>query len=317
MPGGFQTQVYTQPAAGVAGDRASQNPIFSYDAGPGGLVAGSALFVGRFAWVSGNIDPNGCPTVANSFGAGPPDGFVMRAQQGLQPTFLAFAGMQIQPGFQCELMTAGDFWVVNDGATEALVGQKAFANVADGKVSFAAAGATPSSTSFTASIAASTFSVTGSIANDILTVTAVGSGTVVAGGTISGTGIASGTKVLAQLSGTTGGIGTYRVSIPEQTVASTTVSGTYGTMTVTAVGSGVLGVGQSLLSGTSVVVGTKITQLGTGTGGTGTYIVDNNTVVGSTTITSGLNVETAFYARSTGLNGEIVKISKYSTAGGL
>lgn len=317
MPGGFQSQVYLQPAAGVAGDRASQNPIFSYDAGPGGLVAGSSLFVGRFAWVTGAIDPNGTPTVANSFGAGPPDGFVMRQQQALQPTYLAFAGMQIQPGFQTDIYTAGDFWVVNDGSTEALIGQKAFANVADGKVSFAAAGATPSSTSFTASIAASTFSVTGSIANDVLTVTAVGSGTVVAGGLISGTGIATGTKVLAQISGTIGGIGTYRVSIPEQTVASTTVSGTYGTMTVTAVGSGVLGVGQSLLSGTSVVVGTRITQLGTGTGGTGTYIVDNNTVVTSTAITSGLNVETAFYARSTGLAGEIVKISKYSTAGGL
>lgn len=317
MPGGFQTQVYTQPAAGVAGDRASQNPLFSYDAGPGGLIAGSALFVGRFAWVSGALDPNGTASIANSFGAGPPDGFLMRAQQGLQATYLAFAGMQVQPGFQVDLQTAGDFWVVNDGASEALVGQKAFANVADGKVSFAAAGSTPASTSFTAAIAASTFSVTGSIANNVLTVTAVGSGVVVAGGTISGTGIASGTKIVSQLSGTTGGIGTYQVSIPEQTVASTTVSGTYGTMTVSAVGSGVLGVGQSLLSGTSVVVGTKITQLGTGTGGTGTYIVDNNTVVGSTTITSGLTVETAFFARSTGLNGEIVKISKYTTAGGL
>lgn len=321
MPGGFQTQVYTQPAAGVAGDRASQNPIFSYDAGPGGLVAGSSLFVGRFAWVTGAIDPNGAPTVANSFGAGPPDGFVMRQQQALQPTYLAFAGMQIQPGFQTDLMTGGDFWVVNDGSTEALVGQKAFANVADGKVSFAAAGATPSSTSFTASIAASTFSVTGSIANDVLTVTAVGSGTVVAGGTISGTGIATGTKILSQLSGTTGGIGTYRVSIPEQTVASTTVSGTYGTMTVTAVASGVIGVGQTLLTGGSgfpaapTIV--RITALGTGTGGTGTYIVDNNTVVSSGATTSGTNIETAFYARSTGLSGEIVKISKYTTAGGL
>lgn len=316
MPGGFQTQVYPQPAAGVAGDRASQNPLFSYDAGPGGLVAGSSLFVGRFAWVSGNIDPNGTPTVANSFGAGAPDGFVMRQQQGLQTTYLAFAGMQIVPGFQTELMTGGDFWVVNDGASEALMGQKAYANLADGKVTFAAAGAPTQAASVTASVAASTFSVTGSIANDVLTVTAVGSGVVVAGGTISGTGIATGTKVLSQLSGAVGGIGTYRVSIPEQTVASTTVSGTYGTMTVTAVGSGALAINQ-IIAGAGVVAGTKITQFGTGLGGTGTYIVDNNTVVGSTTITTNANVETAFFARSTGLNGEIVKISKYTTAGGL
>ena len=30
--GGFQTQVYDQPAAFIAGNRVSQNPIFSYDA---------------------------------------------------------------------------------------------------------------------------------------------------------------------------------------------------------------------------------------------------------------------------------------------
>lgn len=319
MPGGFQSQVYNQPAAGVAGDRASLNPLFSYDAGPGGLVAGSSLFVGRFAWVSGALDPNNTPSVANSFGAGAPDGFVMREQQGLQTTYLANAGMQIPIGFQVDLMTGGDFWVVNDGAAAAQIGMKAYANLADGKVTFAATGAPTQAASVTASVAASTFSVTGSIGGgngDTLTVTAVGSGTVVVGGTISGTGIASGTKIVAQLSGTPGGIGTYRVSIPEQTVASTTVSGTYGTMTVTAVGSGALAVNQ-VISGSGVTAGTKITALGTGTGGTGTYIVDNNAVVGSTTITSNINVETAFFARSAGLAGEIVKISKYTTAGGL
>jgi len=316
MPGGFQTQVYLQPAAGVAGNRASQNPLFSYDAGPGGLVAGSALFVGRFAWVSGALDPNGTPSIANSFGAGPPDGFVMNQQQALQPNYLAFAGMQIQPGFQTDLMISGDFWVVNDGSVEALMGMKAYANLADGKVTFNPAGTPTQAASVTASVAASTFSVTGSIANDILTVTAVGSGVVVNGGTISGTGIATGTKILAQLSGAAGGIGTYRVSIPEQTVASTTVSGTYGTMTVTAVGSGALALNQ-VISGSGVVAGTKITQFLTGLGGTGTYVVDNNTVVGSTTITTNSNVETAFFARSTGLAGEIVKISRTTTAGGL
>ena len=317
MPGGFQTQVYMQPAAAVAGDRASQNPLFSYDAGPGGLVAGSSLFVGRFAWVTGAIDPNGTPSVANSFGAGAPDGFVMREQQGLQTTYLAQAGMQIPIGFQCSIQISGDFWVVNDGASEALNGQKAYANLADGKVTFAAAGAPTQAASVTASVAASTFSVTGSISNDIMTVTAVGSGQVVAGGTISGTGVTTGTKVLAQLSGTAGGIGTYRVSIPDQAVAAgTTISGTYGTMTVTAVGSGALAVNQ-VISGPGVVAGTKITQLLTGTGGTGTYVVDNNTVVGSTTITSNTNVETAFYARSAGPNGALIKISKTTNAGGL
>jgi len=58
------------------------------------------------------------------------------------------------------------------------------------------------------------------------------------------------------------------------------------TLTVTAVTSGVLAVGQ-YLSGNNVAAGTQITALGTGTGGTGTYTVDvsqtasSNTVIGS------------------------------------
>ena len=114
--------------------------------------------------------------------------------------------------------------------------------------------------------------------------------------------------IVSQLSGTTGGIGTYAVSIPEQSVASTTISGTYGTLTVGGTVTGTFGVGQTL-SGTNVVSGTAITALGTGTGGAGTYIVNNNTSVSSTTITGATNVETSWYCRSSGLAGEIVKIS--------
>lgn len=310
--GGFQTQVYSQPAVAVAGDRASQNPLFSYDAGPGGLIAGSALFVGRFAWVTPPLDPNGTPTIANSFGAGQVGGFLMRVQQGLNTTFLSPAGMQVQQGVQTALQIGGDFWVVNDGSADAVPGQKAFANYADGKASFAAAGAAPAqgASATASSIAASTFSVTASIENDDeLVVTAVGSGTVVAGATISGTGVNTGSKVLSQISGATGGIGRYRVT-PQADVASTTVSGTYGTLTVGTVTAGNFAVGQVLNATGSVVAGTTITQLLTGTGGTGTTaVVDNNTVVGSQVISSQSNVETKWYARSAGLPGELVKIS--------
>lgn len=59
------------------------------------------------------------------------------------------------------------------------------------------------------------------------------------------------------------------------------ISGT--TLTVTAVGSGILEVGQ-LLTGTGVTAGTTITALGTGTGGTGTYTVSASQTVASTTI---------------------------------
>jgi hypothetical protein len=71
MTAGFQTQVYNQPAQAVAGDFASQNPYYTFDAGPGGLVAGaSGLTIGRFAWTTPPLDPNGTAQIANSFGAG-------------------------------------------------------------------------------------------------------------------------------------------------------------------------------------------------------------------------------------------------------
>lgn len=313
MTGGFQQQVYSQPAAAVAGDRASQNPLFSYDAGPGALIAGVALFVGRFAWVTPPLDPNGAPSIANSFGSGPVSGFLMRTQQGLNTTYLSPAGMQVQRGYETALQIGGDFWVVNDGLTDAYPGQKAFADFATGKASFAAAGsaAATAASASGSSVAASTFSVTGSIANgDELTVTAVGSGTVVNGGSISGTGINSGTKIAEQISGTPGGVGVYRVNQSQADVASTTVSGTYGMMMIGTVTTGNFAVGQVLNATGAVVAGTTITQLLTGTGGSGsTFVVDNNTVVSSQVISSQGNVETKWYARSSALPGELVKIS--------
>lgn len=321
MSGGFQTQVYTQPAAAVAGDRASQNPIFSYDAGPGGLISGSSLFVGRFAWVTQPLDANGAPTVANSFGGGAPQGFLMRNQQGLNTTYLSDAGMQLAPGFQCALQIAGDFWAQNDGATEAQPGQKAFAYVANGKVAFAAAGTVFGGASSTAAdVAASTFSVTGSISGNVLTVTAVGSGTIVAGASISGTGIPTGPapKIVSQLTGTPGGVGTYALNVGEITTVSETISGTYGTLTLGGASATPFAVGD-VISGSGVVAGTRVTQILTGTGGGAgdTVAVDNNTVVSSTTITASIAVETKFYARSSGLAGELVKISSTTDAGGV
>lgn len=309
--GGFQTQVNAALAIAVAGDFASQNPYFNYDAGPNGLVAGpGGVVIGKFAWVYPPADADGAPSIVLNQGVGSVAGFVHREQQGLITTYLALAGMTIQQGFAMGLMTGGDFFCVNAGSSQALPGQKAYAAYADGSVTFAATGSPTQAASTTAAIAASTFSVTGTIVGDVLNVTAVGSGTVVAGATISGTGVASGTKVKRQLTGTAGGVGTYAVNIPEQNVASTTISGTYGTMTVSAVGSGTLVVG-GVLSGTNVVAGTALTQFLTGAGGTGTYVVDNNTVVSSTTITETLNVETKWYAMSSGLQNELVKISDH------
>ena len=299
----FQTTVKTDPAPAVAGDFASNNPYWNVLAGPGQLIAGAAgLTVGRFAW----YDDATYTTTANT-GIGAPDGFVHRDLMGMITTYLAETSMLIPSGWPVSLFSAGDFWVVNSGSNAAVPGMKAYALYASGLVQFAATGTPPQLGSTTGAIAASTFSTTGSIADTIMTITAVGSGTVVAGATISGTNVVTGTKVVSQISGTTGGIGTYRVTIP-QTVASTTISGTYGTLTVTVVGSGSLAVG-SVLAGTNVTAGSIITQLGTGTGGTGTYIVDPTQTAASATVTGTAGIETKWYAMSAGLPGELVKMS--------
>ena len=139
-----------------------------------------------------------------------------------------------------------------------------------------------SAASVTAAIAAATFSCTGSISGNVLTVTAVASGTIVNGAAISGTGVTA-TTITGQLSGTTGGIGTYAVAT-SQIAASTTIAGTYGTMTVSAVASGSPAVGQTVTGGTTSA-GTIITQIGTFSGTTGTLFVNLTQAVSSGTLT--------------------------------
>lgn len=319
MPnGGFQTQVYDQPSAAVAGDRASNNPLASFSAGPGGLVAGpNGVNVGRFAWAVDPDDPNGGPMLVQNFGFGAPSGFVMRNLQALNSTYLSSAGITILQGFEMALQTRGDFWVVNDGTTQPTPSySKAFADLATGKVKFAAPGTVFGGASATGStITPETFSVTGSVVDDILTVTAVGSGTVYPGSSISGTGIAAGTEIVSQLTPllageSTGGVGRYLLNIGEQTVVSETVSGTYGLLTIgTATGTFAVG---DILTGTNVVAGTAITANVTGTGGTGgTMVVNNNANVTSTTITASTAVETEFTAVSSDVPGNLVKISSW------
>jgi len=309
----FQTFVGTQPAPAVEGDWASINLSHSVDAGPGGLVAGPAgVTVGRFAWtVASSLDTNNAPTLVNSFGSGPVTGFIARRQQALITTYLAESGMVVPSGFGVTLHSNGDFWVRNAGATQAQLGQKAYANLLTGAVTFAATASPSTASGSASSVAASTFSVTGSISGNVLTVSAVTSGTAYPGATISGTGIATGTQIVNQLSGTAGGVGTYAVSISEQTVASTAVSGAYGTLTVGGTVAGTF-VNGGLISGTGVAAGTYVTAFITGAGGAGTYVVNNNTVVASTAITETTNVETKWFAVSAGLAGELVKISSYA-----
>jgi hypothetical protein len=324
MAGGFQTSVALTPAIGVEGDFYSTNPRFSVTAGSGGLVAGpSGAIVGRFCWAVAPDDADGTPAIVNSFGSGPVTGFLAREQQGLITTFLSDANLRVPAGFPLGLMSGCDVLVKNRGATQALPGMKAYANFADGGVTFAATGTPTGATATSWGIAATTaLSCTGSIAGNVLTVTAVSTGSVYPGTTItnSPTTIATGTKVVSQLTSTAAlgalnSTGTYAVSIPEHTVASGTITGTSGTLTLTTVTSGVFGVGDTLTGATAGVTANTSITYGplTGTGGSAsTFIVDPSqsaTSGGSGNLTSALNVETKWVAMSSGLANELVKIS--------
>ena len=144
---------------------------------------------------------------------------------------------------------------------------------------------TPASAVFTASTSGTT-----------LTVTAITNGSIAAGQVLFGVGITQETVITALGTGT-GGVGTYTINL-SQTVASeqmnsatvgavvtASMSGT--TLTVSAVTSGTLFIGQTV-QGAGVTVQTIITALGTGTGGAGTYTINNSQTVASSTM-YGLN----------------------------
>lgn len=140
---------------------------------------------------------------------------------------------------------------------------------------------TPAAAVFTASTSGTT-----------LTVSSMTSGTIAVGQALFGVGITQAT-VITGLGTGTGGVGTYTINI-SQTVASEgmnsadvgcvfTASITTTTMTVTAITSGSLSVGQTV-QGSGVTSGTIITALGTGTGGAGTYTVNKSQTVSSSTL---------------------------------
>jgi len=112
-----------------------------------------------------------------------------------------------------------------------------------------------------------------SISGTTLTIGGTITGTFSAGQVISGNGIVNGTTILSQLSGTTGGAGTYLVDTFQTTFATSTASYISGT-TLTVGGSvtGTFVIGQ-VLGGTGVTTGTTITGYLTGSGGVGTYTV--------------------------------------------
>ncbi|RUV37420.1 hypothetical protein [Mesorhizobium sp. M7A.F.Ca.MR.148.00.0.0] len=311
---GFQTQAAYNPAPAVEGDFASANPRTMVLAAAGALVCGAlGAVIGRFAWLSFNqLDSDSAPAVVNTFGSGPVAGFIHREQQGLMEVYLQESTMLVPAGFPVTVFNEGDFWMKNSGPTPAQYDMKVYANYADGTASAAPTGTPNGATTSAGSIAAATNAFTGAIVGNVLTVSAVGAGTIYPGTTISGVNVAAGTKIVSQLSGTPGGIGTYSVSIPGQNVAAgTAIAGTYGVLTVGGTVAGVFGVGDTV-TGAGITATTTITQQLTGpAGGAGTYAVDVNTVVGAAALTAATNVETKWRVRSFAQPGELMKISSW------
>jgi Phage stabilisation protein len=138
----------------------------------------------------------------------------------------------------------------------------------------------------------STAIFTGSISGTTLTVTQVSSGVIAAGQALFGIGVTSETVITALGTGT-GGVGTYTINLSQTVAAESLNTATVGavftgsmsstTLTVTAVASGVLYVGQTI-QGSGISANTIITALGTGTGGTGTYTISASQTIASRTM---------------------------------
>lgn len=216
----FQKQVNTYSSPAAEGHIASGNPIIAYVAGPGALVSGTvgaansgvgSLVVGRFAWAT----PFGSETSerADSYStlvadglSRVPSGFCFNTQQANINATLQESTLTLLPWQNCELATRGDFWVkaLLNGVSR---GQKAFANLQDGSVTFANAGSTIANNAGTASFA-----------TNVMTVTVAPAAPLKVGDAVSGSGIPANTYIKAFGTGT-GGTGTYTLTTSPGTLA--------------------------------------------------------------------------------------------------
>jgi hypothetical protein len=188
----------------VEGDFCSANVRTSMVAGEGAFVVGvNPVTVGRFAWV------NAAGQASNNAAGGLRVGFVcLRGQMVIITPWLGGFGMTVQPGQEITLHDAADVFIRFAGG--AAIGQKVFASYADGTAVAGAAGSTLAGSS-----------VTASITSNVMTVTAVGSGTLAPGQPIAGGTTTPGTTIVAQLTGTPGGIGTYSTTTTANVVSGT------------------------------------------------------------------------------------------------
>lgn len=193
----FQTSVAVDPAPAVEGDFASANPRATLLAGTAALTAAAAgVIVGRFARA---LNTDG--TVTNGDPGAPSRlAFVHRDQPAIITGFLVGSTLVVPEGQPLALFDSGDFWArFSAGAS---IGQKVYANNADGSASAAATATPPQGAEVT---------VTTVNASTSITVTAVVSGALSLGDVLTGTDIPAGAHIVAFGTGT-GGVGTYTLS---------------------------------------------------------------------------------------------------------
>lgn len=301
----YQQQVGIVPAPGVEGDFASASIRATVLAGPGALVTAASdlsplgLTCGRFFW----LDSAG--QIASNSGPGLPAGFVKRSNNALIVKFLDEATMVIPPGFAFgDGFLEGVFWARSK--TDVTINQKVYAYNADGTIATGATGSPPAGSAYTASIGAS---VTGSIAGNTLTVSAVTYGAIEVGSVIPAQSGVTAATVTAILTGS-GGVGTYTISGGAQTVSSQAIVVNGTNMTVTAVASGTIGQGDAVTGAQS---GTIVTDLGTYAPGAQTGVVRISPAqhLASTSLTSPAAVETKWYAGSACSAGELFKLTSW------
>lgn len=206
----FQTTVNAQPAPAVEGDFAGANPRRSMLAGASALVAAAptvnanGVTIGKFARARNS---DGAVTNA-AWGTAYRLGFVHRDQPSIIVPFLGAATMLVPPGLDMTLHDGGDFWARFTAG--AAIGQQVFATYADGSAVAGTAGSPPAGLSFT-----------GSVTTNVLTVTVadVTPDPILPGQPINGGTLTAGTKVIAQLTGTPGGIGTYSTTATADTTS--------------------------------------------------------------------------------------------------
>lgn len=218
---GFQKVVYAQPALGVEGDWAGNNPRASLPpvvAGAYKVAPGQTVRVGYFAWAG--LDGLVYSSAAGAAAVGVAGvGFVQRGSNEPSALITAFLGesiMTLQAGLPVTLITAGD--VYGNFPLGAAANVAVYATAATGAPTTTAGGntATTFKTGSVARAPAVTDAAT-TIAVDtgVMTVAALAGGSplIQVGDRVTGGTVPAFTFIERQISGVAGGAGVYQTSL--------------------------------------------------------------------------------------------------------